>query len=228
MDNDNQDIYDEVDKIYYKRSKKEFLEKFLEGQLYFNHYSFFQKIEEDNLQKDLFEGLTNISNKPAYVSFRKPNTDLWKLGGITTRQSQYFSDQLPYTHIFCFSYHKFDTYSKLNVQNKDLDFGDNGEFVLFTKDHLKIIIKHLTLKGLNPICKQVKYIDFDKVDSIQLDGFTKHIKYEKQQEMRIGITLPNTEGITIDMDIKWFSTILDVNTEIEILNTDKKVTPKNL
>ena len=195
--------------IFFKLFEKEYKDSLNNGELFFNHYSFFHKFNEDigDMSKDINEGLTMYDYQPFNVFIKEHGDDKNPIInlGISESLKRYESSKLPYTHIFCFSYQEIEFNKKIDFDILDRKefYKDKENYTIFTTYHLGLILNSLHQKGFKPVCKKVSYVDLNKIakeERLHLDGFTKDIKYQAEQEYRIGITLPTKEPKLININ----------------------------
>ena len=229
----------DTNEFYYKIAKQVHLEDFKRGHLFFNHYSYFNKLENGGYRSDSYDSVTEINNKDGFAYLRKIGTDQWS-DPIKFNKLQISAP--PYTHIFCFSYYEVqdNIISMIDLSSKIDFYPDSNHYIVFDPYHLDIIIQSLKKLDLKPICEKIIYENIVNIKENQTkiyDGFTKDIKFINEQEIRIGITLtPNNckhpqiiskyeKSIVVDINQIMSNIIFDLDSKIEIIKSNQKNKP---
>jgi hypothetical protein len=211
--------------LVFKFVPDEYLEDFLNGNLYMNTYSHYRATEETINRGDKQEGVvSSYMAKDIQISVRDREGKLVPIGGLINR-ANFMAHYDHQVNIFCMSLFQPD-FSKNNViefklDERFLDFGNKAVLITEPQEFMNKITDSVKGKKSPPCANKF----FDTVDYLPnnyngyMGAFSKLADYEWQREWRIATLDPNRnepQAVTLSIgDIRAISQVYDTSFLIE-------------
>lgn len=213
--------------FFFKFGSKENMTDLLEnGTIYFNTIDYFQKLEEQGLRGDNYEGTTNISNFHEYESLTVTFTILETGKKITLRPRKFhlreFLKEIKGNiySIYCLRPKDIIKNKDFKIDQRVKDFGTHFVLIKDVGRFLNQIYDELENIKMDYRTQQVQYYEKDRING-EISLFHKMKVFEYQNEFRIVLYNDEMEPKIIrigaikdyaeifpvcaldDLDIKW-------------------------
>ena len=171
-------------------SKKNILDLYENGTIYFNSIDYFQRLEEQGLRGDNYEGTTNITNLHENDKYKLkiiiPETDEEKSINLSKFHQREFLQEIKGNLYSLYSLREKDIIGidNFKVDKKTKEFGSHFIIIKNTSKFIELICTELKKNRLEYCAKHVEYYEKERING-DISLFHKSMEFEYQKEFRI-------------------------------------------
>jgi len=172
------------------------------GLIYLNTIDYFQKLEDNDVRGDKFEGTVNIKN------FKKTDELKLEITDTTTGEKMNLKpSKLQLRHydsnpkgnlysLYCIKQSDFLNTDELIIDSKVKEFGTHALFIRHTKIFIDKLTAEITKLNMFYKAKPIEYYDHENINS-EINLFQKIQEYKYQSEYRIVVQNNKQEPLKI-------------------------------